>query len=412
MRMTVTLGLIALSLITGMPSSASAISYTFLPFPDDPVAAPGTTHARGINNAGQIVGWAIIGGSPEGFLRSPDGTFQTIGGGEVGTRVNGINNSGVMVGADLLNPVGDPVARTFNPTGSAGVPPGFATKSEAFGINDNFPNNNSIVGSLTTASSGKVEAFQTPSGAVTIFPGVGSPISVQLFGISNNDNGRRFVGTQESSSGVFQGFFQTGSDIASSQLVTIPGASRTDAFGTQYNSPFNIPAVVGEYTLGGVTHGYVLPAGNGNILAGLQTIDATAPGATATRLFGINDLGQIVGEFDSHSTHGFALTPFADSQAGTINSCLHNPLLCESQIDGGHIGAGANAIDCNAFAALCGSVDQILALLLLPNAPPPESFILVSTSGVVGIPEPSTLLLLVSGLGGLAGIAWRRRGRL
>jgi len=398
-----------------MPSSASAISYTFLPFPDDPAASPGTTHARGINNAGQIVGWEIIGGRPEGFLRSPDGTFQTVGGGEQGTRVNGINNSGVMVGADILSS-GNTVARNFNPQGLAGLPAGFGSQSEAFGINDRFGLQNSIVGTVTGVTvPGKVDGFQAPNGPdPRIFPGSlnPAPVSTQIFGVSNVSFGRRFVGTFETSPGVFRGFFQTSDDINSSQLVIVPGASRTDAFGTQlltdtFPPPIQIPAVVGRYTLNGVDHGYLLPAGNGNILAGLQTIDATAPGATGTRLYGINDLGQIVGEFDSQSTHGFALTPFADSQAGTINSCLHNPLLCEGQIDGGHIGAGDNAINCNAFAALCGSVDQILALLLLPNAPPPESFILISTPGVVGVPEPSTLLLLVSGLGGL--LAWRRR---
>src|ERR1700738_5696780 len=77
------------------PRAARADAYVVLPFPDDPAASPGTTHAMGINNAGQIVGWEIVGVSPIGFLRSTAGTFTRINCGEVGCRLNGINNHGV-----------------------------------------------------------------------------------------------------------------------------------------------------------------------------------------------------------------------------------------------------------------------------------------------------------------------------
>jgi hypothetical protein len=362
----------------------------------------------GINDAGQIVGWEIVGVSPIGFLRSPDGTFTRTNCGEVGCRFNGINNHGVIVGASLLNG-GLFTAVQENGSPGGGVPlPGFMTNnSEAFGVNDNYPAGgpsaqNTIVGSLTT-SAGKLEGFQVPSGAVTIFPGPSGVISTQIFGTSNDPH--LFVGTIEKPAGVFQGFFQTGPDVTNTEFVTVAGASRTDAFGIQFDSPFTHPAVVGEYTVNGQQHGFVLPAGNGDILQGLQTIDIA--GTTNTRLYGINDLGQIVAQSDSNSTHGYALTPFDTEDIGIIVMCFNNPVMCQGEIQQGHIGSGNTTISCTEDPALCGVVDQDLALLLGPNPPSVESLIIIP--GAVSTPEPSSLLLLVSGVVVIWGLMWRRR---
>jgi hypothetical protein len=397
-----------LLVLGGGPQAALATAYVVLPFPDDPAASPGTTHAMGINNAGQIVGWELVGGSPIGFLRSPDGTFTRTNCGEVGCRFNGINNHGVIVGASLLNSgLFTAVQVNGEPGGGVGIPPAFARTSEAFGVNDNYPAGgptppNTIVGSLTTPA-GKLEGFQVPSAAVTIFPGPSGVISTQIFGLSNDQH--LFVGTLETSPGVFQGFFQTGPDIASSELVTVAGATRTDAFGTQFDSSFTHPAVVGEYTVGGQQHGFVLPAGNGDILQGLQTIDLLD--ATNTRLYGINDAGQIVAQSDSHSTHGDELTPFDDVSIGIMENCLNNPVICQGQINQGHIGTGDGAISCAEDPALCGVVSQDLALLVGPNPPSVESLIIIT--GAVSVPEPSSLILLATGVVAIWSLVWRRR---
>jgi len=405
---------VALSFVLNGVILAHATSYVYVPF-DDPGATAGTAHPRGINNAGFVSGWELSGGASIGFVRTPAGTFQQIGGGEIGTRINGINNTNVVVGTFIQNSGLQAVqlAAPYSSSAGVGISPGLASQSEAFGINDRAPLNQQIGGTLTLASNGTVTGFVTPSAFTTVFPGPSGILSMQVFGLSNKDNGLRYVGTYETSPGVFQGFYQTSSDASSSVLITVAGASRTDAFGIQYDQAgtFTFPAVVGRYTLGGVDHGLLLTNG----VASLETIDIA--GALGTRLYGVNDLGQIVGEIQANSTHGFYLTPFADDDLATLEGCLGNPALCASQILGGFIGdsQSPDAIPCQntpANTALCTAVTNILALLQGPNAPPVSSFFVESVNGVVAaVPQaPGLLLVASSGLGILA-YRWRSNRR-
>ncbi len=75
--------------------------------------------------------------------------------------------------------------------------------------------------------------------------------------------------------------------------IDVPGAVETNAFGIN-----NSGQIVGEFTASSRAHGFLLSGG------AFTTIDV--PGAINTQAFGINDSGQIAGESDS--SHGFLLS--------------------------------------------------------------------------------------------------------
>jgi len=86
-------------------------------------------------------------------------------------------------------------------------------------------------------------------------------------------------------------------------VFQFPGASLTNARNINSKSE-----VVGVYRLGGVNHGFVLPA---NDFANFTTIDF--PGAASTRALGINSCGDVVGTYDLAGVHhGFLLARDCD----------------------------------------------------------------------------------------------------
>ena len=79
--------------------------------------------------------------------------------------------------------------------------------------------------------------------------------------------------------------------------LNVPGASSTIASGIN-----NSGQIVGQYSNTGGTHGFLLSGGV------YTTLDA--PGAISTEAYGINDAGQIVGQYSDNTggTHGFLLS--------------------------------------------------------------------------------------------------------
>jgi probable HAF family extracellular repeat protein len=75
------------------------------------------------------------------------------------------------------------------------------------------------------------------------------------------------------------------------------GSTFTEAWGIN-----DLGQVVGQYSSGGITHGFLLSDGV------YTTLDV--PGSTSTVAYGINDLGQISGTYqDAHGSHAFLATP-------------------------------------------------------------------------------------------------------
>ena len=255
-----------------------------------------STHARGINNRGSsavasIVGYFVDGeGIVRGFKRDPGTTFVPINvAGATEVKAFDINNVGLgnVVGT-VLDASG---LHAFLWDGTNVTFPGNPPIPNASGINDD-----GIIVGFFSDQTGKQHGFTLP-------PGLGGPINVfnnlstQTLGINNT---RRMVGTLQETNGEFRAFYLSGPDIASAQRITIQGSSRSDAYGiNNADDPAQVRHV-GTVTINGQDHGFVHTQSRG-----VETFDF--PGAQHTRAFGINDSGEIVGEYvDSNGhTHGF-----------------------------------------------------------------------------------------------------------
>jgi probable HAF family extracellular repeat protein len=151
-----------------------------------------------------------------------------------------------------------------------------------------------------------------------------------IYGINNAGH---VVGAYDSA-GVTRGFKYDGSSYSplevsgasascayginnSSKIVgayTLSGSTHGFIYGGQFQYPIDYPSAVGTYcyglndsgkivgsytltlTVGGAKHGFVYDP---NLAPGLQFTPVDVPGATTTNAYGINDKGQIVGDFSA-----------------------------------------------------------------------------------------------------------------
>ena len=265
-------------------------------FTDIDVPGAVSTHPRGINNASPAGSASIVGyyvdkaGNINAFRRDPQTNFATLIIDEaIEVKAFDINNSGT---GEIVGAVRDVSGqRAFLLDGGVISYPGDPFIPSAHGINDG----GLIVGSFSDMA-GRHYGFTFP-------PGVGSPISVfndlstQTFGINNT---RRMAGTLQEATGEFSAFYLSGPDVADAARIVIPGATRSDAYGiNDADAPDNVRHV-GTYTRNGIDRGFIFTEARG-----LETFNV--PRAKHTRAFGINDAGEIVGEYvDSFDhIHGF-----------------------------------------------------------------------------------------------------------
>jgi hypothetical protein len=193
----------------------------------------GFTELTAINDRRQVAGYAFLGGRNASFL-------GPIGAGAKGLvqlprfqqhSAFGLNNRGDLVGMGLMFLEKQPVRMAFIRRGTEVEPfrMGDSRATAAFGINDR----GDVVGIYGENEAG-IRSFLLPAGAIR------------------------------------------------PQLLDVPGATRTRA-----HDIGNSGAVVGEYTAGGITRGFVYRGGKFDTIA--------INGATSTHPYGINARGDVVG---------------------------------------------------------------------------------------------------------------------
>jgi hypothetical protein len=217
------------------------------------------------------------------------------------TQVVGVNDRGVSVGF-WVNKAGANFGfysvngRFFNAnfvTGTPAKPP----VDQLLGVNDH----NVAVGFFTNASGinrGYTYNINTRRFARVLIPGVaGLGPSLTAAGINNAGD---IAGFYNKTSTVVDAFFKTHNGHFST--IAFPGASMTEAFGVNDSGE-----VVGQYNVGtgnaAVTHGFIWRAG--------QFVSLDIAGASATTINGVNDEGDLVGFYTDAkgNTNGFFALP-------------------------------------------------------------------------------------------------------
>ncbi|MBM4274563.1 MAG: hypothetical protein FJ134_08915 [Deltaproteobacteria bacterium] len=264
----------------------------------------------------------------------------------------GINDSGLVVGDYYKNSqdfgfIYNSAAQTYNTFQYSNY------RTAATGINDS----GQVVGTYNSPyAHGFLKTGDTYN--QIFYPG-----SIYTSAEGVNDSGQ-VVGYYYLGGG--HGFVYTPGAGGGYTSLNVPGATSTSAYGIN-----NAGQVVGYYKMGTVGHGFLYTPGPGG--GAYTTLDF--PGSAFTRVFDINDVGQIVGEYsyaDGYS-HGFiydgvTFTPFDVDLLGTGHTTI----------------TGIN----NSGVMVGGySHGQAYGFLATPSAP---------------VPAPGSLLLLSSGLLGLA----------
>jgi len=260
-----------------MPASLTVVSIKVLDIP----AATQIT-ANGINDHGQVVGqFTDQNGGVHGFLWEADSFCQVDYPGMSAVNLYKINNLGQFVGS-----ANDPSGTThgfFCDRGTFSPPlthPG-AAATYAFGINDR----GEIAGTFYAAAGGhgflyKAGRFHIPnlaSAQQTSFQAINN--SGQVAGIAVDPKGTHGIVYLENP-GLFTSLFD------------FPGATVTYP-----------QAVNGGGQLGGQ---YTNPSGNGQPFVSLASslLTVTIPGAISASILGINDRGQVCGNFiDANQVH-------------------------------------------------------------------------------------------------------------
>jgi VCBS repeat-containing protein len=291
--------------LDGVVSSFTTIDY----------AGAAYTVATGINNSGQIVGYASLGAftlplSAVGWQLS-GGTMSTIAypGAHIST-ANDINDFGVVAGQ--YEPVSSTPRYGFIESGGVftqtlSVSPGISTTENA--INEAGV----TVGSSYSHGGQVYSGFMDVGGVITYFNAPGTPVGGQTYANGIN-NLNQITGTYTDNVGKSHGFL----DVAGVFTTLDDPFGVNGTFATKIN---NAGQVVGWYNdASNKSHGFIETAGV------FTTIDDPL-GINGTVINGINDAGQVVGYYydGANTSHGFVATLNNPVGAPTNDVLVANP---------------------------------------------------------------------------------------
>lgn len=283
--------------LSATQAAATTYSFTTVDFvPSTPFPSFVGTHLTGINNSGQIIGYAST--SPNYSYYQAVFTAGAISNQNLvsGFSPAGINNSGQLVGSGACPGTGA-TSGLIDTNGSFTCLTLGTISTQATAIND--------LGQVVGRHTGSVgigpsyyTGFLDTAGAITTIDISGSS-SVLPTGINNAGE---IVGTYQIINGRS---VSSASFIDNGGLFTdfrLPGAASTDLYGVN-----NAGQLVG-------TANFDAGAYSGFVYSGASYDLINVPGAGYTFADGINDLGQVVGFYGDPVTgvqHGFIATPFA-----------------------------------------------------------------------------------------------------
>ncbi len=313
-----------------------------------------------INNAGQIVGYALSGANTVNAYVSANGVSTNLHpAGTSASYAAGINDSGLIAG--YVTAAGETRAVTFsgNRVTSLGVLNGSTGDSFSAAINDA----GQVAGSANLSDNTTQRAFRyTPGSGMSELGTLGGVNSVG----NDINQGGTVVGHSDLSTGSYHAFAYA--DGAMSDLGTLGG---TYSSATALNDRGLVTGF--SYTAGDAyAHGFLYQNGN---MTDLQTL-----GGRNSYAMGINNLGQVVGRSEllgGGSTHAFL---YANGTMTDLNS-LVDPgfeyvLRYAADIsDTGQIAA----LGCNVAGTFC----QGFMLSLAAPVPEPETWALMAFGGVL-----------------------------
>lgn len=320
----------------------------------------GDAYGYAVNASGQVAAGAYASGSgDEQAILFDAGATTNLGilPGYTSASPFGMNDLGQVVGYCFNNNSSSYDAFLF----SNGIMTGLGTLGGTFSIAFGVNAKGQVVGGSGT-SSGYTHAILYSNGEMADL-GIASVRSVAQ-GI--NDSGQ-VVGFYEASNGNLHAFLYSGSTLT--DLGTLGGIS-SDA--QQINSS---GAVVGYAdTAADDNHAFLYSDGTMHDLG-------TASGWKESEAFGINDLGQIVGNLGSleegATTNGFL---YSDGVMTDLNTLL------DSSSSGWTV-TGATEINDNGWIAATAtqSYDGISYAVLLTPVPEPSGMVLVASAGLIVI---------------------------
>jgi hypothetical protein len=249
------------------------------------------TDINGINNSGQVVGTYTAGGISHGFLLS-NGIYTTLDvPGATATVAWDINDSGQIAGSYTAGGTTHGFLLSDGTYSTIDVPG--ATRTMPRGIGDS----GTVVGEYTT--DGTAHGFVLDAGTVTPIDVPGAAFTSYASEI--NDAGE-IVGRFDLP-GTNSGYLLSAGTYTT---LTFPGATSSAALGINDSGE-----VLGGYTAGGIRHGFLLRDGT------YTPFDV--PGATFTTPRKINDSGLIAGGYGAGTTtHGFLATAEPPARVGSV----------------------------------------------------------------------------------------------